>query len=1027
MAQPPQFSAAGGALLRTPALPVAQVAGTRVDLGPDRDGYRERLVEFVRAMLGDPMLREAAAVSSEPLAGALGQVQAGKPVELAKLRRAAHTAARYRLRMAGRPTPFGLLAGVATAAFDTGTKVRFGADHRKGVRPDAGWLTGLVAGWEHDPAVRSRLRVVANDLCIVRGDRLVLPYLPRPGSEDAESVRELSVRLAPPVRAAVELAAAPIAYPDLVARLADAFPGASVAAVENMTGQLIERELLLTDLHPPLTHPDPLGYLVERLRGTDLPQLAVVQRIAARLAEYAEQPLGAGYEAWHAAVGAMRTLRSTDKPPVQVDLRIDADVTLPQTVAAEAARAASVLWRLSPPWSLPPHLRQYHRDFVERYGIDRLVPLLELLDPERGLGAPSGYREPPSDRPLDPGFDVDPRPWDKGLAGLAEQALLDGTGEVVLDDGLVDTLTAGQPDAPPPPDTMELTIQVLAESDTALDAGGFRLVIGPGAGSTSAGSMFGRFAYLFEEGAYRIEPATPRGDHDPLPAQLLFRPVHPRGANVLQVPQACEHLLAVGTFAERVDPRVLGAADVAVGADTRRLYLVSLRHGRELVPVSPHMLNVDYSAGNAVRLIREIGASRRRAHHAWSWGEVGILPRLPRVRYGRTVLAAATWQVGAKLRDRDLPWRQWQRELAAWRERWRVPDRVQAGVIDHRLELDLTAPLHQQLLREELGRRPDTVLQEVVGTEAETGWLNGYANEVVVPLVLTARDAVPRPIHSTASGRRPAYLPGGEWLYAKLYGSSARQDELLGEHVSALVEELPPEVDRWFFIRYADPDPHLRLRFHGPSAVLCGKVLPAIHDWAARLHDAGLAGRMTLDAYEPEVERYGGPAAAAAAERAFAADSDAALGQLRLRHQGLDLPAELLAAANYIDLLRGFGDPDWRDWLLDHPRDEHHRAFQATRRQAVRLIDPVGDWAHLSTTDSGRRLLEAWRRRRPAVAGYGQVVRQLAPRVRETVLASMLHMHHNRLIGIDPAAEARSLAIARGAVRAHLDRARAGS
>jgi len=200
-----------------------------------------------------------------------------------------------------------------------------------------------------------------------------------------------------------------------------------------------------------------------------------------------------------------------------------------------------------------------------------------------------------------------------------------------------------------------------------------------------------------------------------------------------------------------------------------------------------------------------------------------------------------------------------------------------------------------------------------------------------------------------------------------------------------------------------------------------------MHDWAARLSGAGMAGRMTLDAYDPEVERYGGIEAMAAAERVFAADSETALVQLRLRQYGLDLPADLLAAANYVDLLRGLGDPDWRDWLLDQPRDEHHRSFQAMRRQAVRLIDPVGDWADLSATDGGQRVLAAWRRRRPAVAAYGQVVQRLDPAARETVLAALLHMHHNRLVGIDPPAEARSLAVARGAVRAHLDRARAGS
>src|SRR5207248_9086836 len=112
----------------------------------------------------------------------------------------------------------------------------------------------------------------------------------------------------------------------------------------------------------------------------------------------------------------------------------------------------------------------------------------------------------------------------------------------------------------------------------------------------------------------------------------------------------------------------------------------------------------------------------------------------------------------------------------------------------------------------------------------------------------------------------------------------------------------PDRTGREFFRRYADPDPHLPLRFHGEPGTLRGDLLPALHDWATARCDEGLASRLALDGYQPELERYGGPAAMEAAERVFAADSAAVLAQLRLRRIGqLDLPLELLAAAHYVD------------------------------------------------------------------------------------------------------------------------------
>ncbi|MGY0232170.1 lantibiotic dehydratase [Longispora urticae] len=1024
----PRFRAADTALLRVPTLPASRAAATRVDI----DGSPERLAGFLREVLADPVFREAVDVAGGGLADTLARLDADRPLDPAKLTRAAHAVARYLLRTTGRPTPFGLFAGVALAGFDATAKVRIGDRHVKGVRPDAVWLAAGTDAWQRRPDILGRLRIVANDLCTVRGDRLVLPYVRQDAADDrARPVQELSVRYTPPVRAAVGASRHPVPYAELFEQLTGWFPRASAAMVEAMLVQLVDQQLLLTDLGPPAHGTDPLGHVLDRIVGA--PGHTDLEAVADLLARYADQPLGAGRPAFGAAVAAMRALHPAEKPPVQVDLRFDADVTLPVAVAEEAARAAEVLWRLSPVDGAPEHLRQYHGAFLERYGAHTLVPLTELVDPERGLGAPAGYLVPPSDRRLEPAPDRESA-RDAALMALAQRALLHG-GDLVLDAATVDRLAS---DGGTPPDTLELAVHVLAESTTALDAGDFRLAVAPGTGANTAGAMFGRFGYLFPEGAYPTA-AEERPD-GPLSAQLVFQPVHARAGNVLRVPLIRDRILAVGTFADHSAAEVLGVGDLLVGADHDRLYLVSARHGRRIDALSPHMLNVGYSTANAVRLIREITASGTRGLTGWSWGRATLLPRLPRVTYGRTVLSPASWQVPAALRDRDMTWQNWSAELDGWRGRWQVPDRVQVLVDDHRIELDLTVPLHQRLLRDELVRRAGAVVCEPPGTEAETGWLHGHANEVVVPLTSVrepvARDrgsvdgqAAPLPRHSPA----PRHLPGGEWLYAKLYCARGRHDELLAGPVSSLVAALPEGVDRWFFIRYADPDPHLRLRFHGAPALLWGRLLPQVHAWAEDLCGAGLAHRLTLDGYEPETGRYGGPDALESAERLFAADSAAALATLRLRATGLDLPTGLLLAANTVDLLRSFGDPDWVDWLVGaQHRGPRHPAFAAVRREAVALLDPYGDATALAAVEGGPALLDIWRRRAPAVAAYGATVRELAAAgrlhgTRDSVLDAVLHMHHNRLVGVDPQGEAGALAIARGAAAAHRDRRRHGA
>src|SRR5262249_21929470 len=117
----------------------------------------------------------------------------------------------------------------------------------------------------------------------------------------------------------------------------------------------------------------------------------------------------------------------------------------------------------------------------------------------------------------------------------------------------------------------------------------------------------------------------------------------------------------------------------------------------------------------------------------------------------------------------------------------------------------------------------------------------GFVHEMVVPFIRRAsrwEAAAPSPQKADAILPRDdrTFLPGGEWFYAKLYGGTATADRLLRDEIAPFVGELLEEgvIDRWFFIRYTDPNPHLRLRMHGEPSRLAGTVGPAFHEAAQR-------------------------------------------------------------------------------------------------------------------------------------------------------------------------------------------------
>ena len=1023
MSPDPQFRPAEFAIARLSLLgsstAIPEIPRTLDDLA----GLRE----FLTTVAADPAISEAITVSSESLAIVLDRLVAGEPVRPKRLRRAALSAARYLSRMSSRATPFGLMAGVTSARFDNDVKVRIGTAHRKQVRPDTAWLTSLVRNWEIDPAVLGQLRVVSSDGYVVRGDRLVLPHLPESDRDRGPDQSEHTVRYTSAVRMALGFARTPCRFEELVEHLAAEFPAVAGQVVRAMLTELVRQGFLVTSLRPPATSPDPLRHILDALSGVPgHTGRDALSEIAETLAEYADAPVGAGRSLWDSATRRMRRLQGGERL-LQVDVGMEADIVLPSDVAEELAQAVAAAWQAAPAGAAPMDpLAPYRAEFIETYGMSTLVPVKELLDPQRGLGAPAGYLRPPGHRSPSPAAPAD-TPRGRLLLALAQRATARGEAEIVLDEDVLTHLR--RPGAEDEPGSeVEVCASLLANSEEDLRSGDYRLVIAP-INYSRSGAMFGRHLSLVPNLAAQVT-GWAADALDAVPAQLISSVVGDRLGNVTRVPRLTEQTIEAGVFADRSDQRVHGLDELAISADRNRFLVVSLRTGEELVPLPFNALSAVTGLPNAARLLAEIGEQYTPPWQLWNWGPAEQLPYLPRVRYGRTVLAAARWSFDPALAESGTSETGWLAAFERWRTEWTVPDRGYLRRSDHRVGVDLTSPLQLRLLREELRRNPGTVLQEEpLAGDYHYGWNGGHATEIVVPLRPRQKRYRPRQRPSTA---RPAaahrlHQPGGSWLSLKVYAAEPVHDELLVRHLPALLEHATDVVDRWFFLRYRDDRPHLRIRFHCEPGGIRASLTGAVHDWAADLAAAGLIRETVVDTYRPEIARYGGIDAIDAAEQAFCADSASVLDQLTMGHDGATgLPAALLGAANCVDLARHLCGGEWRDWLVETFRRENQReAFQRHRDEAVRLLDPDGGWPGLSDLDGGPGLVATWSRRASRLALYGELVRDLVARGRlesaSTAFSGVLHMHHNRLVGIAPVAEQCSYAIARGVAHVSLE------
>src|SRR5207249_1978165 len=100
-----------------------------------------------------------------------------------------------------------------------------------------------------------------------------------------------------------------------------------------------------------------------------------------------------------------------------------------------------------------------------------------------------------------------------------------------------------------------------------------------------------------------------------------------------------------------------------------------------------------------------------------------------------------------------------------------------------------------------------------------------------------------------------SFPPGSEWIYLKLYTGASNCDQLLRGVISPLVKRLKKEhaIDRWFFLRYGDPEWHLRIRFHASDRRSTSVILRAFQKQIEHSMNSSI-WRMELDTYEREIE-----------------------------------------------------------------------------------------------------------------------------------------------------------------------------
>lgn len=694
------------------------------------DEQREITVEQWRDWLAevwsDPATAEAVQYASPVLAERVQATAGGTALSAKRARRAALSLAGYAVRTSSRATPFGTFAGVTTAAFGPSASVRVGLRHRAEGRMDPVFLQAAITRLESDRVLMAEVKVCANTLCRIHDGRLIAP---------ASGTSEFSLRLTGALELVLEAAAAPLTCAELAGKLAAQFPMATAEHTAKLLEDLLRHRVLVSELHAPATDPDPLGHLLTVLTAAGADRSASTTALLHDLEDLRQAVAGIGdaYDADERSQRSQAALHAMNRAVPEagghpgVDLRVDVDVTLPAEVASEIEAAATWLTRLAAYPAGTPAWAKYTAAFADRYGEDVLVGVLDLTDPDTGLGFPVETASATSGR-------------DRALLTLAGTAALEGTRRIKLTADLVNTLeaAAGGPAKRIGPH-LEMCVQVLAASAEAINRGQFHIRVLTA--SRAAGAMAGRFLPLLDPDDRlrftRLYASLPTVQEGATAAQLSFPPARIAADLMTRTTPILPTVISVGEH--RPTGGVLRPEDLAVGLRDGRLFLACRATRQTVEPLATTAVNLRMPIHTAplARFLAEIARSGCAQVTGFGWGAALALPFTPELHAGRTTLIPARWRVeAAELPGRQASLTEWTRELHALLHRRRAPLRLTLAEADQHLQLDLETGVHAALLRQAVLRASHATLLDSPPADGN-GWIGGLANALLVPMIAT--------------------------------------------------------------------------------------------------------------------------------------------------------------------------------------------------------------------------------------------------------------------------------------------------
>jgi len=270
--------------------------------------------------------------------------------------------------------------------------------------------------------------------------------------------------------------------------------------------------------------------------------------------------------------------------------------------------------------------------------------------------------------------------------------------------------------------------------------------------------------------------------------------------------------------------------------------LLSAQHKKALIPYHSCAHNYNFDSLPVYKLLCDLNNQGNTFNFDFG-SNTQFFKYLPRVTYKDIILSPRCWKIDLGEIADD--------KLIDVLKSENVPNKFIISEGDNELFIDLENDSLFALLKEFHSKSKSITIKEYFfdGDESD---INEY---VATGYSKNLKD--PKPVSNKKKKNiQKNHIPGGDWLYLKIYLNSDLANMVLKKHIYPTLSRIAKIVDvkKCFFIRYSDPNFHLRLRILSNDNNLVQSEFSKMFSY---LINKEIISTLSIDTYERELERYG--------------------------------------------------------------------------------------------------------------------------------------------------------------------------